>query len=98
MPGRPPYEVVRPGSNPPQYATFRQNLRFRASGVSGEPSRTTIWVVSPQQTTNGHKRLRKMFGRIHEVAEMPNLIEVQKQSYDQFLMVEEPEGGRQDEG
>ena len=39
-----------------------------------------------------------MFGRIHEVAEMPNLIEVQKQSYDQFLMVEEPEGGRQDEG
>src|SRR6187549_1581162 len=51
-----------------------------------------------QQTMNGHKRLRKMFGRIHEVAEMPNLIEVQKQSYDQFLMVEEPEGGRQDEG
>ncbi|HEV7462623.1 MAG TPA: DNA-directed RNA polymerase subunit beta, partial [Methyloceanibacter sp.] len=51
-----------------------------------------------QQTTNGHKRLRKMFGKIHEVAEMPNLIEVQKQSYDQFLMVEEPEGGRLDEG
>src|SRR5690242_9055670 len=51
-----------------------------------------------QQTTNGHKRLRKMFGRIHEVAEMPNLIEVQKQSYDQFLMVEEPVGGRLDEG
>ena len=39
-----------------------------------------------------------MFGKIHEVAEMPNLIEVQKQSYDQFLMVEEPEGGRGDEG
>ena len=51
-----------------------------------------------QQTTNGHKRLRKMFGKIHEVAEMPNLIEVQKQSYDQFLMVNEPEGGRLDEG
>ncbi|HCL62926.1 MAG TPA: DNA-directed RNA polymerase subunit beta, partial [Rhizobiales bacterium] len=51
-----------------------------------------------QQTTNGRKRLRKMFGKIHEVAEMPNLIEVQKQSYDQFLMVEEPEGGRLDEG
>src|SRR5215813_10224699 len=50
------------------------------------------------QTTNGHKRLRKMFGQIHEVAEMPNLIEVQKASYDQFLMVEEPEGGRADEG
>ena len=51
-----------------------------------------------QQSLNGRKRLRKMFGRIHEVAEMPNLIEVQKQSYDQFLMVEEPEGGRGDEG
>src|SRR5262245_58380239 len=50
------------------------------------------------QTSNGRKRLRKMFGKIHEVAEMPNLIEVQKQSYDQFLMVEEPEGGRGDEG
>ncbi|MBK5197080.1 MAG: DNA-directed RNA polymerase subunit beta [Methyloceanibacter sp.] len=51
-----------------------------------------------QQTTSGHKRLRKMFGKIREVAEMPNLIEVQKQSYDQFLMVDEPEGGRLDEG
>ena len=48
--------------------------------------------------TNGHKRYRKFFGHITEVAEMPNLIEVQKQSYDQFLMVEEPEGGRGDEG
>ena len=48
--------------------------------------------------TNGHKRYRKFFGHITEVAEMPNLIEVQKQSYDQFLMVDEPEGGRLDEG
>jgi len=48
--------------------------------------------------TNGHKRYRKFFGHITEVAEMPNLIEVQKQSYDQFLMVDEPEGGRADEG
>src|SRR5512143_2355318 len=54
--------------------------------------------MAQQPTSNGQKRLRKMFGRIHEVAEMPNLIEVQKQSYDQFLMVEEPEGGRLDEG
>ncbi|MEM7463425.1 MAG: DNA-directed RNA polymerase subunit beta [Pseudomonadota bacterium] len=47
---------------------------------------------------NGRKRVRKFFGHITEVAEMPNLIEVQKASYDQFLMVEEPEGGRLDEG
>ena len=47
---------------------------------------------------NGHRRLRKYFGRIEEVAKMPNLIEVQKRSYDQFLQVEKPEGGRLDEG
>src|SRR6187455_1153957 len=51
-----------------------------------------------QQTFTGRKRVRKFFGHIKEVAEMPNLIEVQKASYDQFLMVEEPQGGRLDEG
>ena len=49
-------------------------------------------------TLIGRKRIRKFFGKIQEVAEMPNLIEVQKASYDQFLMVEEPKGGRPDEG
>ncbi|KZD24032.1 DNA-directed RNA polymerase subunit beta [Tardiphaga robiniae] len=51
-----------------------------------------------QQTFTGRKRVRKFFGHIKEVAEMPNLIEVQKASYDQFLMVDEPTGGRLDEG
>lgn len=51
-----------------------------------------------QQTFTGRKRVRKFFGQIREVAEMPNLIEVQKASYDQFLMVDEPVGGRSDEG
>src|SRR6266478_1713124 len=46
----------------------------------------------------GRKRLRKYFGHMVEVAEMPNLIEVQKTSYDQFLQVEKPEGGRIDMG
>ncbi len=50
------------------------------------------------QTFTGRKRVRKFFGHIREVAEMPNLIEVQKASYDQFLMVDEPKGGRLDEG
>ncbi|MCW6508156.1 DNA-directed RNA polymerase subunit beta [Lichenifustis flavocetrariae] len=50
------------------------------------------------QTFTGRKRVRKFFGHIREVAEMPNLIEVQKASYDQFLLVNEPEGGRPDEG
>jgi len=50
------------------------------------------------QTFSGRKRVRKFFGHLREVAEMPNLIEVQKASYDQFLMVAEPQGGRPDEG
>jgi DNA-directed RNA polymerase subunit beta len=49
-------------------------------------------------TFNGRRRIRKFFGDIPEVTEMPNLIEVQKASYDQFLMMQEPEGGRGDEG
>ena len=50
------------------------------------------------QTFTGRKRVRKFFGKIEEVAEMPNLIEVQKASYDQFLLIKEPHGGRPDEG
>src|SRR5215470_2156072 len=35
----------------------------------------------------GKKRIRKSFGRVPEVAPMPNLIEVQKSSYDHFLQM-----------
>ena len=35
----------------------------------------------------GVNRLRRSFGKITEVAELPNLIEVQKASYDSFLQV-----------
>ncbi|OAN79899.1 DNA-directed RNA polymerase subunit beta [Jannaschia sp. EhC01] len=37
------------------------------------------------QTYAGQKRIRKFYGKIREVLEMPNLIEVQKSSYDLFL-------------
>src|ERR1700744_3395860 len=46
----------------------------------------------------GRKRLRKNFGKIQEIAQMPNLIEVQRQSYDQFLQMDKPDSGRLDEG
>src|SRR6266699_497422 len=36
---------------------------------------------------NGQKRIRKNFGRIPEIAPMPNLIEVQRSSYDHFLQM-----------
>src|ERR1700729_4043512 len=50
------------------------------------------------QTFTGRKRVRKVFGHIKEIAQMPILIEVQKASYDQFLIVDAPKGGRADEG
>src|SRR5437870_13735274 len=64
---------------------------------------SAIWILRSrslmaQQTSTGRKRVRKFFGKIKEVAEMPNLIEVQKASYDQFLMLKDPPCGRSDEG
>jgi DNA-directed RNA polymerase subunit beta len=50
------------------------------------------------QTFTGRKRVRKVFGHVKEVGEMPNLIEVQKASYDQFLIMQAPKGGRANEG
>ena len=49
-------------------------------------------------TFTGRKRIRKSFGRIAEVAAMPNLIEVQKSSYDKFLQADIPEAERGDAG
>ena len=43
---------------------------------------------------NGQKRIRRTFGRIPEVAPMPNLIEVQRSSYDHFLQMGVPAEGR----
>jgi DNA-directed RNA polymerase subunit beta len=40
------------------------------------------------QSFTGRKRIRKTFGRIPEVAPMPNLIEVQMSSYKSFLQME----------
>ncbi len=46
----------------------------------------------------GRKRVRKNFGRIEEVAKMPNLIEVQRASYDQFFKLGAREEERQASG
>src|SRR5579884_3475010 len=46
-------------------------------------------IDAPRNTTSGtrnkQRRIRKIFGNIHEISEMPNLIEVQRESYEQFL-------------
>jgi DNA-directed RNA polymerase subunit beta len=46
----------------------------------------------------GKKRIRKSFGKIAEAGAMPNLIEVQKSSYDQFLQKDQRSYERIDEG
>ena len=50
------------------------------------------------QTYAGQKRIRKYFGKIREVLEMPNLIEVQKSSYDLFLNSGDGDKPRDGEG
>ena len=46
----------------------------------------------------GRKRIRRSFGRIPEVAPMPNLIEVQKNSYAAFLQMDEAPTARAEAG
>ena len=46
----------------------------------------------------GKKRIRKSFGSIPEAVAMPNLIEVQKSSYEQFLMKDMHSSERPDTG
>ena len=50
------------------------------------------------QSFTGKKRIRKSFGRIPEAVQMPNLIEVQRSSYEQFLQRETRSADRRDEG
>ncbi|MBF0876626.1 DNA-directed RNA polymerase subunit beta [Gluconobacter cerevisiae] len=46
----------------------------------------------------GRKRIRKSFGRIPEIAPMPNLIDVQRASYEAFLQMNVSPDSRQDAG
>src|SRR5215203_6607593 len=50
------------------------------------------------QSFTGKKRIRFSFGRIAEAVQMPNLIEVQRSSYEQFLQRETRAVDRRDEG
>ncbi len=59
-------------------------------------------IHTPYDKTNsyikGYKKIRKSFGRLPEVVPMPNLIEVQKNSYDIFLQLGIDSKDRQDIG
>ena len=45
-----------------------------------------------QVSGTAKRRIRKIFGDIHEVVDMPNLIEVQRESYEQFLRSDKATG------
>ncbi|MCZ6483859.1 MAG: DNA-directed RNA polymerase subunit beta, partial [Alphaproteobacteria bacterium] len=50
------------------------------------------------QSFTGRKRVRINFGRLHSTVPMPNLIEMQKSSYDKFLQMEIKPGERSSSG
>ena len=54
--------------------------------------------IASVSSLTSRKRVRKSFGRITEVAPMPNLIEVQKSSYDHFLQMGVPADDRENVG
>ncbi|MBE7218128.1 MAG: DNA-directed RNA polymerase subunit beta, partial [Caulobacteraceae bacterium] len=61
----------------------------------------TAAASAPQdlaKSFTGRKRIRKSFGRIPEAVQMPNLIEVQRSSYEQFLKRDVRPADRGDEG
>jgi DNA-directed RNA polymerase subunit beta len=58
--------------------------RKKAKRLARVPVRSADDVAS----FTGRKRVRRSFGKIREVAEMPNLIEVQRDSYEQFLQTD----------
>ncbi|MGQ2973154.1 MAG: hypothetical protein ACT6QM_11565, partial [Brevundimonas mediterranea] len=54
--------------------------------------------IASATSFTGKKRIRKSFGRIPEAVAMPNLIEVQRASYEQFLQREVRPGQRKEQG
>ncbi len=51
-------------------------------------------ILPDTNSFTGRQRIRKSFGRIAEVVSMPNLIEVQRQSYEAFLQMNTPVADR----
>ena len=61
-------------------------------------SKKVLRTLNDSKSFTGRKRVRRTFGKIPEVCEMPNLIEVQKNSYEKFLQRETPHTERLTEG
>ena len=66
--------------------TGKSESRKSAGSYSGKTSAKTSAKTSERHAfTPTGDRIRKLFGNIHETVKMPNLIEVQRESYEQFL-------------
>ena len=46
-----------------------------------------VLMASHVSTLDSRKRVRRTFGQLEEVTNMPNLIDVQRSSYDTFLQM-----------
>ena len=57
-----------------------------------------VQTASAHHTFTARKRFRKSFGRLESATRLPNLIEVQKNSYDQFLQMEIAPANRKEYG
>ena len=62
-------------------------MREAASWPGRQDGAVLMDAITPVQTFTPRKRIRKSFGRIPEVAPMPNLIDVQRSSYEGFLQM-----------
>ena len=61
-------------------------------------AKKALRTLSDSKSFTGRKRIRRSFGKIPEVCEMPNLIEVQRNSYEKFLQRETKYSERLHEG
>src|SRR3984957_17688224 len=61
-------------------------------------AKKALRTLNDSKSFTGRKRIRRTFGKIPEVCEMPNLIEVQRNSYEKFLQRETPHTARINEG
>ena len=55
-------------------------------------------MASHVSTLDSRRRVRRTFGQLAEVTPMPNLIDVQRSSYDSFLQMDIAAHGRDEHG
>src|SRR5688500_2250478 len=80
------FPPARPGSLGGLAPDKRQSSPMATPKTSASKAQQhAAGLTSSGAHSSRKKRIRKIFGDIHEVVQMPNLIEVQRESYEQFL-------------